>query len=101
MKVHHITEKNYHEEVLSAEQPVLLDFWAPWCAPCRMLSPILDEVAKERPDVKVCKVNVDEEHELARKFKVVSIPTMVFMLGGMVEDKVVGVRPMRQFLEML
>jgi len=101
MSVLHINKDNFHQEVLSSEKPVLLDFWAPWCSPCRMLGPILDEVARLRPDVKVCKVNVDEEHELAAQYKVFSIPTMLVMQGGSVEDKMVGARPKKQILAML
>ena len=101
MNVFHINKNNFQQEVLSSEKPVLLDFWAPWCGPCRMLSPVLDEVAVQRPDVKVCKINVDEEQELASQYKIFSIPTMVMLLNGQVEDKVVGARPKRQILEML
>lgn len=98
--VHHITNQNFHDEVLSSDKPVLLDFWAPWCAPCRMLSPILDEIAKQRPDIKVCKVNVDVEHDLASQYKVVSIPTMLVMDGGEIQDKLIGARPKKQILEL-
>ena len=101
MNVFHINQHNFQKEVLSSEKPVLLDFWAPWCGPCRMLSPVIEEVAALRPDVKVCKVNVDEEHELASRYKIFSIPTMVMLHNGQVEDKVVGARPKRQILEML
>lgn len=99
--VHHITEQNFHEEVINSSRPVLLDFWAPWCSPCRMLSPILDQIAQERPDVKVCKVNVDEAYDLAAKYKVVSIPTLMVMQNGILEDKATGARPKHQILAML
>ena len=101
MSVHHITSQNFQEEVLNSAKPVLLDFWAPWCGPCRMVGPILDEVAAERPDVKVCKINVDEEYELASRFKVVSIPTLMVMQSGQIEDRVIGARPKAQILAML
>ncbi|MBR3949449.1 MAG: thioredoxin [Oscillospiraceae bacterium] len=101
MSVHNIGKHNFHQEVLSSEKPVLLDFWAPWCSPCRMLSPVLEEIARLRPDVKVCKVNVEEEQELAAKYKVFSIPTVLVMQNGAVEDKMVGARPKNQILAML
>ena len=101
MSVVHIDKHNFQEEVLNSAKPVLLDFWAPWCGPCRMIGPVLDEIAAERPDVKVCKVNVDRESELASQFKVFSIPTMLVMLEGRVEDKLVGARPKHQILAML
>ena len=101
MNVHHISKKNFHDEVLTSEKKVLLDFWAPWCAPCRMLGQVLEEVAAERPDVKVCKVNVDEEYELAVRYKIVSIPALIVMDGGVMEDKVVGFRPKQEVLSLL
>lgn len=101
MSVLHINKQNFQEEVLSSEKPVLLDFWAPWCGPCRMIGPILDEIAKERPDVKVCKINIDEEYDLAARYKVVSIPTLMVLQNGMVEDRAIGARPKGQILNML
>ena len=101
MSVLHINKQNFQEEVLSSEKPVLLDFWAPWCGPCRMIGPILDEIAKERPDVKVCKINIDEEYDLAARYKVVSIPPLMVLQNGMVEDRAIGARPKGQILNML
>ncbi len=98
--VHHITNQNFVQEVIRSERPVLLDFWAPWCVPCRMLGPVLDEIAKERSDIKVCKVNVDEEMELASRYRVASIPTMLVMEGGEIQDKLIGYRPKEQILEL-
>ena len=101
MNVLHINQENFREEVIKSEKPVLLDFWAPWCGPCRMLSPVLDDIASQRPDVKVCKINVDEEHDLASAYKVFSIPTLMMVHQGKVEDKMVGARPKNQILAML
>ena len=101
MNVLHVNQENFREEVIKSEKPVLLDFWAPWCGPCRMLSPVLDEIASQRPDVKVCKINVDEEHDLASAYKVFSIPTLMMVYQGKVEDKMVGARPKNQILAML
>ena len=96
-----ITKNNFQEEVINSEKPVLLDFWASWCGPCRMVSPIVDEIAQERPDVKVCKVNVEEQRELAAAFKVMSIPTLVVMKGGKIINRTLGARPKEQILELL
>lgn len=101
MSVIHINKNNFRNEVLNSEKPVLLDFWAPWCGPCRMVSPIVDEIAAERGDIKVGKVNVDEERELAGQFGVMSIPTLVVIKGGRVVNQMVGARPKSQILTML
>ena len=101
MKAIHVTKNSFDNEVIHSEQKVLLDFWAPWCGPCKMVSPILDQIAAERPDIKVCKVNVDEEMELAREFRVLSIPTMMVMNGGQIERKMVGARGKDQILAAL
>lgn len=96
-----ITKANFTQEVIHSELPVLLDFWAPWCGPCRMVGPLLDEIARERADVKVGKVNVDEQPELASQFGIMSIPTLVVMKSGQVVDQVIGARPKDQILALL
>ncbi len=101
MAVIEITKENFETEVLRSAQPVLLDFWAAWCGPCRMLSPIVDEVAEERSDVKVGKVNVDEQPELAERFGVMSIPTLLVFEQGKLVRQAVGARPKAGVLELL
>ncbi len=101
MSVVKITKENFQSEVLNAEKPVLLDLWAPWCGPCRMVGPILEEIAGERSDIKVCKINVDEESELAARFQVMSIPMLVVVKNGEVVNTAVGARPKDQILAML
>ncbi len=96
-----ITNGNFESEVMQSDKTVLLDFWAPWCGPCRMVSPVLEEIANERTDIKVGKVNVDEESELAGRFGVMSIPTLVVMKGGRVVNKSVGAQPKQQILALL
>lgn len=101
MSVINITKENFNTEVLGSDKPVLIDFWASWCGPCRMVSPIVDEIAQERTDIKVGKVNVDEQSELASQFGVMSIPTLVVMKGGKVVNRSVGARPKKDILSLL
>ena len=95
-----ITDSNY-KEVLAEGKPVVVDFWAPWCAPCRMVAPTVEEIASERVDIKVGKINVDEQPELANKFGIMSIPTLVVMKNGKIVQRVSGVRSKNTILEML
>ena len=101
MSAINITQNNFQEEVMNSDKPVLLDFWAPWCGPCRMVVPIVEEIAAERPDIKVGKVNVDEEQELAAQFRVMSTPTLVVIKDGKVVNQTMGARPKSQILAML
>ena len=101
MSVININKNNFQEEVMHSDKPVLLDFWASWCGPCRMVSPIVDEIAAERSDIKVGKINVDEQPELAAQFGVMSIPTLVVMKNGRIVNQTVGARPKAQILAML
>ena len=96
-----ITKANFTEQVLNNPKPVLLDFWAPWCGPCRMVAPIVEEIAAECTDITVGKVNVDEEMELAVQFGIVSIPTLVVMKDGQMAQKAVGYMPKEKILELL
>ena len=96
-----INKNNFQSEVMNSDKPVLLDFWAPWCAPCRMVVPIIEEIAGERPDIRVGKINVDEQPELASEFSIMSIPTLVVMKNGKIVTKVSGARPKKAILEML
>ena len=96
-----INKNNFQSEVMNSDKPVLLDFWAPWCAPCRMVVPVIEEIAGERPDIKVGKINVDEQPELASEFSIMSIPTLVVMKNGKIVQQVSGARPKNAILEML
>ena len=101
MSVLHITKDTFEAEVLKSDKPVLLDFFAVWCGPCKMIAPILDEIAQEREDIKVCKINVDEEPELAAKYQVMSIPTLFVIKDGQVVNQSLGAKPKAQILAML
>ncbi len=101
MSVITVDKENFVNEVLKSDKIVLIDFWAAWCGPCKMVSPIIDEIANENPDIKVCKVNVDEQPELATAFEVMSIPSIFVVKDGAVINKSVGAKPKAQILEML
>ena len=96
-----INKNNFQDEVMNADKPVLLDFWAPWCGPCRMVVPIVEEIARERSDIKVGKINVDEQPELAGQFGVMSIPTLLVMKNGKVVNRSMGAKPKNAILAML
>lgn len=101
MSVLKITAENFEAEVLSSEKPVLIDFYADWCGPCRMLAPTIEEIAAERDDVKVCKINVDEQGDLAARFAVMSIPSLFVLKNGEIVAQSLGAKPKAQILEML
>ena len=101
MSVLHITKDNFEEAVLRSEKPVLLDFWAPWCGPCRMVAPIVEEIAQEYEGVSVGKINVDDEMELAGRFGITSIPTLIVIRGGEVDQVAIGYRPKADILRLL
>ena len=101
MSAININKNNFQNEVLNSEKKVLLDFWAPWCGPCRMVVPIVEEIAEERPDIKVGKINVDEEAELASQFGIMSIPTLVVIEKGKIVNQAMGARPKEAILGML
>lgn len=101
MAIVNITNANFKEEVLDSDKKVLVDFWAPWCGPCRMVSPIVDEIAEENSAVKVAKINIDEQPQLASQYGVMSIPTLMVFENGDVVDKAVGARNKTFILQML
>ncbi|MCD8156814.1 MAG: thioredoxin [Clostridiales bacterium] len=101
MSTIHITADNFDEEVMNSDKPVLLDFWATWCGPCRMVGPVLEEIAAERSDIKVGKVNVDEEPELAKEFQVSSIPMLVVIKDGEITNQAMGAQPKASLLALL
>ncbi len=96
-----LNQHNFHEEVLNSNQKVLLDFWAPWCGPCRTVVPLVEQIAEERPDIKVGKINVEEQPELAAQYGIRSIPTLLVLEGGNVVRKALGARPKKAILELL
>ena len=101
MSAIHINKENFQQEVLHSDKPVLVDFWASWCGPCQMVLPIMDEIADERSDIKVCKINVDEQKELARQFRVMSIPTLAVFKNGEMVNRSTGAKPIEQILQMI
>ena len=101
MSAININKDNFSQEVLNSEKPVLVDFWASWCGPCQKVLPLVDEIARERDDIKVCKVNVDEEPALAANFRIMSIPTLMVFKGGKVTNQALGARPKAQILSLL
>ena len=101
MKAVHINKENFHKEVLNSDKPVILDFFASWCGPCRMVGPILDEIAQEREDIKVCKVDIDEQPELASRYRIMSVPTLMVLKGGRIVEQSVGAKPKHQILAMV
>ncbi|MBO5837861.1 MAG: thioredoxin [Oscillospiraceae bacterium] len=100
MSIIHVNKENFQQEVLQSDKPVLIDFWANWCGPCRMIAPIIEEIAQEREDIKVVKIDVDESQELAIQYQIMSIPTLLVVENGKVVNQSVGVKPKDKILEM-
>ena len=96
-----LTKENFEQEVLKADKPVLVDFWAEWCGPCQMMLPVIEELAKEQTEIKVCKVNVDEQMELARQYRVMSIPTFLVFKNGEIITQTLGAQPKEKLLELI
>ena len=101
MAVYQVTKENFDNEVMQADKPVFIDFWASWCGPCKMVSPVVDQLSEEVSDVKFAKVNVDEQPELARQFQVMSIPTMVLIKEGKVVDTTIGAQPKEDIVKFI
>ena len=101
MSVHHITKENFEQEILKSDKPVVLDFWADWCGPCNQLTPIIEELAASHPELKVAKVHVDQQRELAKQHKVFSIPTLVIYKDGQITARSTGVRPASEILNLI
>lgn len=101
MSVIEVNTDNFVKEVIESEKTVLVDFWAPWCGPCRMLSPIIDDIAKEHPEIKVCKINVDEQSDLASQFRIISVPTLFIIKNGEIVNQSSGLVTKAKILEML
>ena len=101
MSVLLVNKNNFQKEVLESDSPVLIDFWASWCGPCKAISPIIDEISEKHPEIKVCKINIDEEQELATQFDIMSVPTLLVIKDGKVINQSVGLKSKNQILEML